>query len=62
MIELLKAKRVLDEYWHEQERISAEYNIDNQEYLNGLYDALRIIEKCANSEINAMFENEDITH
>ena len=51
MTELMNAKRILTDYWLEQEKISNEYKVDNAEYCNGLYDAIRILENIINKEI-----------
>lgn len=51
MIELMNAKQVLIDYWREQEKINEDYNLGNDQYCNGLYDAIRIIEKVINKEI-----------
>ena len=52
MIELMKAIGVLREYANNQARIHEEYGINNEEYLNGLDDAVRILQKIRDHEID----------
>ena len=52
MIELMKAIAVLREYADNQARINEEYNLDNEQYLNGLDDAIRILQKIRDREID----------
>ena len=51
MTELLKARDVLLEYWQEQCKISDQYDLNNDDYCAGLNDAVRILDKCINKEI-----------
>lgn len=55
MTELMRAIGVLREYYLNQVRVSEEYHIDNEEYLTGLYDSVRILEKIRDKEIDLEF-------
>lgn len=51
MTELLKARKVLAEYLDEQTELNDKYNLGNEKYCNGLFDALRVLDGCINDEI-----------
>lgn len=53
MTELLNAKKVLTEYIDTQIKLDDEYSLGNEKYINGLTDAVRIIDKIINREIEA---------
>lgn len=56
MTELLNAKKVLTEYIDTQIKLDDEYSLGNEKYINGLIDAVRILDKIINKEIEAEAE------
>lgn len=51
MTELLKARKALAKYLDEQMELDDKYNLGNEKYCNGLFDALRILDGCIDEEI-----------
>ena len=54
MTELIKARDTIKEFWVNQWQIHDEYQLNNEQYLDGLADALKIMEKIINGEIGRM--------
>lgn len=54
MTELIKAKEVLKDFLNEHKKIHIQYHVDNDQYIEGLTDAVRILEKCISKDIERM--------
>lgn len=54
MNELMQAKDVLNDFLEAHKEIAQKYNIKNEQYREGLADAIRIIDKIVNGEIERM--------
>ena len=61
MNELVKMKQLLINYLNDQEELNNEYNLGNDQYLNGLWDSIRLIDKQITKELKEMekYYNED---
>ncbi len=56
MNELVRMKQILINYLDDQEELNNEFNLGNDQYLNGIFDCIRLIDKEINKGIKAMEE------
>ena len=56
MTELMKARAVLQDFMEGHQKVHDEYHLRNDEYIDGLRDAVRILDKCISKDIERMAE------